>query len=80
MVARPTFQPAQYTRWPLSICTNQQTEPESMVTTEAIDLLASQLHPLQLGGTGARLRLPRQSPETMLTSHGYRFTRPGSDV
>ena len=47
-----------HTRWLLSTCTNQHTEPESMVTTEAIDLLASKL-PTPLSIRAALDRAPR---------------------
>lgn len=39
----------EYIHWLLSACTNGQTPPESIMTTEAIDLLASRLStPLQI--------------------------------
>lgn len=39
----------EYIHWLLSACTNQQVEPEAILTSEAIDLLASKLRtPLQI--------------------------------
>jgi len=51
----------EYIHWLLQVCTAPQTEPETILTTDAIDLLASKLHtPLQI-----------QLPLTLALEVGY---------